>query len=397
VRRPLIGLLLVALVAVLWFKWQRAEARAARPVDARAAAPFEWANVSSRDLNIAAVFLTARQAGVARAMDSLQALSIADTTFRNDGHMIAHALGRFAIANNGHDPSVLSQCRPTFQAGCYHGVLEGYMASVSKVDPRATSSLCAALERPGSSRFHALECAHGLGHGFVEALGYNLNAALSACDAFSAAQLRSECHDGVFMENTVRGLGMSTMNVGDSASGAQMHMMTHAAPNMATFRASDLRFPCDSVGASYQPSCWAYQPLVIARLTRYDVQKTLNACREAPAASIASCYQGFGKQSMGWFSWSFPRVIATCKDAASHQADCLAGGVEALIDLTLTADRAATFCAAVPAALQPSCFTDIGTRMANIRSTPADAERDCAAAGKTVFVDACLQGAKNRS
>ena len=41
--------------------------------------------------------------------------------------MIAHALGRYAIAANRNDPSVLSQCRPTFQAGCYHGVLEGYM------------------------------------------------------------------------------------------------------------------------------------------------------------------------------------------------------------------------------------------------------------------------------
>ena len=89
-------------------------------------------------------------------MDSLERLAIGDSTFWNDGHMIAHGLGRFAIADNGHDPSVLSQCRPTFQAGCYHGVLEGYLASLPSVDAAATTGLCTALERPKSSPYEAL-------------------------------------------------------------------------------------------------------------------------------------------------------------------------------------------------------------------------------------------------
>ena len=106
---------------------------------------FQRATVSSRDLNIAGIFLTARDVGVTRAMDSLERLAIGDSSFWSDGHMIAHGLGRFAIANNRHDPLVLSQCRPTFQAGCYHGVLEGYLASLPRVDAGAASRLCTAL------------------------------------------------------------------------------------------------------------------------------------------------------------------------------------------------------------------------------------------------------------
>ena len=391
-RRALIGILTLCLIGLLGFGWWRAENRATAL--SNQTAPFDWSGVSSRDLNIAAVFLTARDLGVSRAMDSLQSLSIADTTFRNDGHMIAHSLGRFAIANSHGNPSVLSQCRPTFQAGCYHGVLEGYLASLPKVDADATTQLCAALIKPDSSRFPGTECAHGLGHGFVEALGYKLDAALGSCDKFTDGELKSECHDGVFMENAVHGLGNTGMNVGDSAMGAHMHMMSHAAPTMTAFRASDLKFPCDSVASRYQPSCWSYQPLVIAKLSNYDLDKTLDACAQAPAASQAACYQGFGKQSLQWLSWSYSKVFSTCERAGRHAADCIAGGVEGLVDVTLDASRALGFCSAAPDAQQSRCFQYVGARVAGMRATRADAERECAGAAKPSFVGACVEGAR---
>ncbi|HEY6826949.1 MAG TPA: hypothetical protein VI259_08825, partial [Gemmatimonadaceae bacterium] len=118
--------LLVAVLAVAWWRGSSNDAPTVRQQGATTAAPFDWSTVSSRDLNIAAVFLTARDRGIGAAMDSLQAIAKNDSTYWTEGHMIAHALGRYAIAANKHDPAVLSQCRPTFQAGCYHGVLEGY-------------------------------------------------------------------------------------------------------------------------------------------------------------------------------------------------------------------------------------------------------------------------------
>ncbi len=392
--RRLLALLAVCVIVVLSFGWWRATENARS--QQTAVAPFNWATVSSRDLNIAGVFLTARDVGVTRAMDSLERLAIGDSSFWSDGHMIAHGLGRFAIANNRHDPSVLSQCRPTFQAGCYHGVLEGYLSSLPRVDAGATSRLCTALERPRASPYEALECAHGLGHGFLEALRYDLTAALRACDEFTATKLRVECHDGVFMENTVHGLGMPSVNVGDKATTEHAHAMSSAAPTLGVFRASDPRFPCDSVSSQYQASCWLYQPLVIARFASYEYPKILAGCATAPEASLANCYRGIGKQSMGWFSWNFQRVISMCGTAGTHEADCLDGGVDLLVDFTLTPDRALVFCREAPESRRASCFTRVGARMSRIRAEPRDIERDCSRADGSAYVDACVRGSRQQ-
>ena len=359
----LLGLTLVVF-AVAWWRGSSSEHQITQ--QGTAAAPFDWSTVSSRDLNVAAVFLTARDRGVGAAMDSLQAIAKTDSTYWTDGHMIAHALGRYAIATNGHDPAVLSQCRPTFQAGCYHGVLEGYMSSHPNLDATQASALCTGLLAPNKSRFAASECAHGLGHGFAEGLGYDLTQSLRGCDTFADTDLRGECHDGVFMENEVHGLGMPTMNVGDSAVSMHSHMMMHAAPTAERFRANDLAFPCDSVGVQYQPSCWAYQPLVIANLMRGDLAKTLDACKLAPDASRSRCYRGYGKQSMAWLGWSFPRVIEGCSKAGTNEGDCLAGGVEALIDLTLNADRASAFCEQVSDHVRAACRSEVTRRRETI-------------------------------
>ena len=205
--RGLIVVLSAVLIAVLSFERGRTSASAVRAAQVPAVAPFDWAAVSSRDLNVAGIFLTARAEGLTKAMDSLAVLAVADSMLMNGGHMIAHALGRFAIANNGHNPAVLSTCRPTFQAGCYHGVLEGYLTSLPRVDAPSATRLCSGLERsrPSLTRGTRIQ-AYGLGHGFIEALHYNLLASLDACDTFAVGELRVECHYGVFfMENTVHG------------------------------------------------------------------------------------------------------------------------------------------------------------------------------------------------
>src|SRR5262245_21730562 len=208
-----------ACIALIWISWPeppRPPANAPSAVVARA--PFEWASASDRDLRVATVFIAARNFGIGAALDTLQAVASHDSTIFAEGHGIAHGIGRFVMARNGGNPSVLGQSRPVFEAGCYHGVLEGYLASVQSVDAAKLTSMCGWLIHPGESPLPGHECAHGLGHGFLERLSYDLGAALGACDAFSVESLRGECHDGVFMQNTVRGLGLSPA---DSAAGGR--------------------------------------------------------------------------------------------------------------------------------------------------------------------------------
>jgi hypothetical protein len=73
VRRVLIGVLTVCLLALRGLGWRQQENRATEL--AKQTAPFDWSGVTSRAVNIAAVPLTARDVGLHRAMNSLLSLA----------------------------------------------------------------------------------------------------------------------------------------------------------------------------------------------------------------------------------------------------------------------------------------------------------------------------------
>jgi hypothetical protein len=382
-----LAIICAVLLAVVTFR---------QPTAAPSKAPgggIDWTNVSSRDLNIASVFVTARDVGVRKALDSLEALSLHDPQIRGQGHALAHALGRYAIAENKNDVSVIAQCREIFEAGCYHGVLEGYLATQKSVDRNTVASICSAVERANTSRQPALECSHGLGHGLLARLGYDLGGALSACDYLPAKDAQGECHDGVFMENVVHGMGDAMINVGDDALSAHSHMMqmegSHAHHDY--FRKQDLAFPCDSVAQRYESSCWSYQPLVVIRLTGVDFNKTLHECDTAPADGAITCYRGFGKQSTAWYSDRAADIVKTCEGATSpHAGDCLAGAVEAYVDFDWTPDKAIAFCRNVPADAKAGCYSEMGARMGLIRVDNTSLAADCRRA-EPQYIAACMR------
>jgi len=391
--RRLIYVLAVACAALLAFVAFRQPA-STTPEQAPGAG-INWTNVTSRDLNIAAVFLTARDLGVGPALDSLQVLTAHDAELGGQGHALAHALGRYAIAQHKNDLSVIAECSPIFEAGCYHGVLEGFLASQKSIDSTTIASVCSAVERSTFSRQPTLECSHGLGHGLLERFGYDLPRALATCDYLTAEDARGECHDGVFMENVVHGLGDSMIAVGDDALAAHRHMMQMegARGHREYFRKQDLAFPCDSVAAPYQSSCWSYQPLVVIQLSGVNFQKTLHMCDKAADASATTCYRGFGKQSTGWYSDRAADIVKTCETATSpHVGDCIAGAVEAYVDYAWTPDRAIEFCRAVPSDAKSGCYGEVGARMGLIRADSASLNADCRRA-ESPYVPACLQEA----
>jgi hypothetical protein len=387
-----------------------ATAPPAAAASAEPAGPVDWSQVSEADLDIASLFIIARDQNAATALDSLSALADRDSTVWRRGHAIAHTIGRFVIRHAGHDPAVLSTCRPTFQAGCYHGVMEGYMRAVPSVEADALTRLCADLDVPGTAAISPRECAHGLGHGLLERVGYDINLALGACDRFAMDALRGECHDGVFMQNVVNGRGLPA--AGDQpqpvagahehqTAAAHEHGAAHATTLMAgeSFRADDLAFPCNRVDPAYQPACWSYQPVAIARFKLDRGKPTLDGCELAPAESRARCYSGYGKQSTVWTTLDEAMMIETCSLApAPHDVDCLAGVVESLVDRSWGPELALSFCARVVSSRESAepCYETLGGRIALLHADPRDTERDCALAREPRLVEACLRGARRR-
>ena len=352
----------------------------------------DWTRVSDRDLDIAELFVIAKRSGVGEALTRLDGLAASDTALGHMGHVIAHALGRFAVAQRDGDPRVYADCREIFQAGCNHGVMEAYFTSARAASPSAVSagaldSLCASITRPGAARLVSLECAHGMGHGLVARLEGDVRQALGACDHLTQRDARDECHDGVFMENAVRGTTSADMRVGDAAvrAGAAGRALK------PLVRRGDLAYPCTEVEEPYQSSCWKYQPVIIVETTRRDDARTFAACERAPVAFQGDCFFGIGKQGTGW--WADQRHVAQlCLQVPTpHRGACIAGAVESYLDEMWTVDRAMGFCAAVAADAKPGCYQAIGSRLALMRTDYSIIERECARSERG-FESACVNG-----
>jgi hypothetical protein len=353
----------------------------------------DWTRVTDRDLDIAELFVVARREGVGQALQRLETLASADTTIDKMGHVIAHALGRFVVAKREGDPAVYAGCREVFQAGCNHGVMEAYFASPraaapDAVAPQALDALCATISRPKAARLVTLECAHGMGHGLLARYRGNAREALDACDHLAQSDARQECHDGVFMENAVRGTASADMRVGDAA--VQAGTVTRAQAPLV--RRDDPAYPCTAVAEPHRASCWKYQPIIILDVVRGNEARTLDACGRAPRAFQDECFFGIGKQGSGWWD-DQRRVAGLCERVpAEHSSSCVAGAVESYLDEMWTVDRAMTFCAVVTTAAKVSCYEAIGSRLAIMRTDYATIESECRRAGEG-FAPACTKGA----
>lgn len=385
-RRSRLALPLV-LLALFGACRGRAQSAAAQPPAHPAG--IDWSQVTSRDLDIASVFLVARDRGVRPALDSLAVLTRNDPGLELLGHQVAHALGRFAVAQRNYDASVFAECRPTFLSGCYHGVLEGWMAGHPDANAAALRGLCASPAMLRLPPYAFRECAHGLGHGLAGMHGHDVFAALPDCDAALPGDLeRRECYDGVFMENVVFSQGEGAMNVGDAM--AAHHQ--HAQGDRKLVRDDDPAFPCDSVSnATLAPSCWAYQPVLFFHAYHGDMTRILRACDAAPAGSVGACYRGIGKQTVGRLAEQPDSVARLC--ARSPQAaECIRGMVEFYVDLEWKADSAFAFCAGVPAGVKDACYRAVGERVAWIDPSPAALSSACSAAG--TYAATCLAAAQ---
>lgn len=394
-----------------------------------ATSAIDWTRVTERDLDIASVFLLARGGSVGAALDSLERLAERDGELRAQGHPLAHALGRYAMARRG-DLAVLGECTPSFQSGCFHGALEGYFLQGGTIDRASAGRICASRAAQGTRGFELLECWHGLGHGLMVHYDGDFRRALPICDALDTPVARRECYDGIFMERAIRAIGTPSINVGDgpamgghahggqaaagggheghgagqatgegaSAGGHEGHGAAAPAPAAtgstgAVASAAERQKLCEGVDARHAPSCWAYQPIVLFTLHGLSASAVLRACDAAPAVAVRDCYQGFGKQYLGALGGNAREMIAGCQAGnRAHATDCMLGGVEYFTDLDWSIEPGIAFCRQVPGGAKPRCYEMIGARLALAHPAPAPIRAACRQV-ETAFVGACMAGA----
>lgn len=356
-----------------------------------------WTRVSNGDPAIDALFVVTRDRGVREGLDSLGALAARDAGADARGHELAHALGRFAAAQRG-DISILGECTPVFQSGCYHGALEGLFMRGATVDRGTVRGVCVPGAR-GQPGYERLECWHGLGHGLMVRYKGDHEKALPLCDVLETPRARRECQDGVFMERAIRAINASSVDAADAQAhaghgDAHGEHGGHSAASGGEKTDAELQRLCAEVDAPYQPSCWAYQPIALLVVHRDDPVGVLTACDAAPPAAVRDCYQGFGKQYLGAMRGDVGMMIAACQARnRAYTADCLMGGVEYFTDIEWNVAPGVDFCAQVPADAKPRCYTMIGERLALAHPAPGDAESRCRQV-ESPYVQACLTGTR---
>jgi hypothetical protein len=324
------------------------------------------------DAALRGVMAVLHRQGLAASLDTLEQWAARDSAVLRDGHQIAHALGRQAVADHGGDAAVIRQCRPAFASGCYHGVVEATLRDGGRIDMPRLQRLCVETERatgPGPG----YECVHGLGHGIVGAVDYDIQAALRTCDALSTSSLRTSCHSGAFMEAITTALGEPAFGgTPGHAHGAEHQHAPAGSPKPQSDRRlsidpSDPYSPCDRFSDPYASSCWLFQGFVILRHNAFDASRALHVCEAAPDGRAARCYQSIGHQLTGLFQRDDGWILEQCAQGRSDLApQCAAGAALALDAIDWSGNRAVRLCAAAPAEWKEACYRSASAALADL-------------------------------
>jgi hypothetical protein len=326
-----------------------------------------------------------RRDGLGAALDSLEQRAARDSAVLRDGHQIAHALGRDAVAQHGGDASIIRECRPSFASGCYHGVVEAAVRHEGRIDMAQLERLCISMNESGGPG-PGFECLHGLGHGVLGAVDRDLATTLRQCDSLSTPRRAASCHSGAFMEAITGAMGPPTAH--------EMHAHAaghaHGAAQPLAIDPADPYSPCDAYHDPYATSCWLFQGYVILRANAFDAGRALRICDGAPDGRAGRCYESIGHQLTGLFQRGDAWMLGQCaKGNPAIAARCAGGATLALNATDWSGRRAARLCAAAPAAWKDECYRSAAGALVDL-ATPKERASLCAAV-EPAYVRSCRE------
>lgn len=300
--------------------------------------------------------------------------SIAD-----EGHGLAHAVGREAARHLGGTGEIFLRCPTSFDYGCNHGFLE--IALIDAPSPaEAVTRICESL--PKKPEIGRPNCYHGSGHGVMMNESYDLHAALAVCDQVSDSY---GCWSGVFMENV---------------NGYITRRIEEWYPEHNSFDADNPHAPCDAVDEKYREICYRVHMPYLAAFFDYDLQSVVNTCLDA-GAHTEDCVFGFGWHVLFegiqnplyqdpdmdfiektiYLCNQFPeRFWGICYRPAINQ-----------ISVSYGAERTFEFCEKIDERYVSDCYGEIGRRLDDLILHPDEKAQVCAKVPER-YRDYCMTG-----
>jgi hypothetical protein len=364
-------------------------------------------------------------AGVGAAMETLERIGVLDTETLHHGHVLAHHIGIAAYRGADRVGEVFGQCRPSFQSGCHHGVIQAYFADVqvgagARLDAERLNRLCQPYRGAKGDQWLLFQCLHGMGHGLVALHDNHLPRALAGCDLLEEPWEREGCYGGAFMENIVGATmphhapraespahgghgghdadghthhGHHPDQPADHAGEPPHHAHAGAAPFPRLDRA-DPHYPCSVLEERYQYGCYSMQTSAVLFWSEGDIAPAIRLCEEAPEWVRRICYVSLGRDINAWSHQDHALAAERClRVPADFQPNCLIGVAKNLIDITADPDDGVAFCRGLaPGWNRERCFQAVGEQVAVLE---ASAERRAEFCGRFDGEDArgCRFGA----
>ncbi|MBI2013803.1 MAG: hypothetical protein HYS87_03190 [Candidatus Colwellbacteria bacterium] len=253
--------------------------------------------------------------GVAEVMNRLVLESGGGSEF--DCHQDAHDVGR--IGYTLHKEKTFESCDANCHSGCYHGTMEEFLADVGTANlAEEIDGICSKFE----TSFGLFECLHGVGHGLLAYLNYDLPATIAECDRLKDRFSAISCYGGMFMENIVTGQG-----IGASKS-------VHA----TEWLSDDPHFPCNEIGKTKDllTQCYQMQTSWMLYLNGYDFGKVAIECTKVPTDMVAICFKSYGRDAAGTTLRDPYKIIELCEGVPDtnpeYYKECLNGGLNVVVD-----------------------------------------------------------------
>lgn len=295
---------------------------------------------------------TLQSISVKEAMAKLVEESKGGTAY--DCHQEAHNIGR--IGYKIYKERAFGECNASCHSGCYHGAMEIFL------NEQGTEKLAENIDRickSFSTSFGVFECLHGVGHGVLAYVDYDLPEALKECQKLGGVFSRDSCYGGVFMENILTGQGL-----GASESGHDTTWVNK----------TDLHYPCNAIDqdASVQHQCYLMQTSWMLTFSNYDFDKVAAECAKAPASLIPVCFKSFGRDAAGHTLRNPEKIVEICdkvpKESQGYHEECATGAVNVIVDFwgADLKNQANELCRMLGEPGKRACYQTLAGRMADI-------------------------------
>lgn len=379
----------------------------------------------------AAVLRVLEDEGVAKAMAVTERMGDLDPEVERQGHVYAHAIGLAAYTTPEEVGEVFGSCTPSYQSGCYHGVIQSYFVDVAQgqaggVEQEAINALCADQRGDAGDRWLLFQCAHGVGHGVTLVSNHHLPSSLAACDLITSDWERDACYGGVFMENIVQATAphhtMGRPRLDDG--GADAHAGHHAAEragdaphaghhsrrsddgaddaghrnasgieDFPPLDPGDPLYPCTVLPDRYLVSCYHMQTSAVLFFNGGDLGQAVDACETAPERYRTACFRSVGRDVSAMTVQDHGKALELCERTGDRRHDCHWGYVKNVVDVTARAEDGFEFCAMVPDdSGKRSCYEAVGEQVWVLFGEEAGREAICSSAEPS-YVEACRRGA----